>query len=255
MGRRDYDEDRVRGSQSLLHVLARAGVGVEWLDNQSGCKGVCEGLPVQEMVQLDPPGLCRDGRCLDEALLAGLPERLARAANKPGSQLLVLHMLGNHGPSYFRRYPPAFEQFMPACQQDDLARCSQGEIVNAYDNALLYTDHVLARLIDGLQAGAQQVDSVVLYVSDHGESLGEKGLYLHGLPYAIAPEVQTRVPMFIWFSPGLKGADRPDPDCLRLHAQAPAMHDHLFHTLLGLLDVQTRIYEPNWDLLQTCRIS
>ena len=254
VGRRDYDEDRVRGSQSLLHVLARAGVAVEWLDNQSGCKGVCEGLPTQEVLKLNPPGLCNNGRCLDEALLIGLPERLSQAAaGKPGSQLLVLHMLGNHGPSYFRRYPPAFEKFKPACQQDDLARCSQPEIVNAYDNALLYTDHVVARLIDGLQARAQDVDSVVLFVSDHGESLGEKGLYLHGLPYAIAPDVQKRVPMLMWFSPGLKGADLPDLACLRQRAQAPAAHDHLFHTLLGLLDVQTRLYEPAWDLAQPCR--
>lgn len=254
VGRRDYDEDRVRGSQSLLHVLARAGVGVEWLDNQSGCKGVCEGLPTQEMVKLNPPGLCDNGRCLDEALLVGLPERLARAAaGKPASQLLVLHMLGNHGPSYFRRYPPAFERFKPACQQDDLARCSQSEIVNAYDNALLYTDHVLAQLIDRLQAQSKAVDSVVLYVSDHGESLGEKGLYLHGLPYAIAPDVQKRVPMLMWFSPDLKGADLPDLACLRQRAQAPAAHDHLFHTLLGLLDVQTRLYESAWDLAQPCR--
>ena len=254
VGRRDYDEDLVRGSQSLLHVLARAGVAVEWLDNQSGCKGVCEGLPTQEVLKLNPPGLCNNGRCLDEALLIGLPERLSQAAaGKPGSQLLVLHMLGNHGPSYFRRYPPAFEKFKPACQQDDLARCSQPEIVNAYDNALLYTDHVVARLIDGLQARAQDVDSVVLFVSDHGESLGEKGLYLHGLPYAIAPDVQKRVPMLMWFSPGLKGADLPDLACLRQRAQAPAAHDHLFHTLLGLLDVQTRLYEPAWDLAQPCR--
>ncbi len=253
VGRRDYDEDRVRGSQSLLHVLARAGVGVDWLDNQSGCKGVCEGLPVQEVVQLDVPGLCQHGRCLDESLLTGLPERLARSAAKPGSQLMVLHMLGNHGPSYFRRYPPAFEQFKPACQQDDLARCSQGEIVNAYDNALLYTDHVLAQLLDSLKARSQQVDSVVLFVSDHGESLGEKGLYLHGLPYAIAPDVQKQVPMLMWFSPGLSGADLPDLACLRQRALAPAAHDHLFHTLLGLLDVQTRLYEPAWDLLQPCR--
>jgi lipid A ethanolaminephosphotransferase len=254
VGRRDYDEDRVRGSQSLLHVLARAGVGVEWLDNQSGCKGVCEGLPTQEMVKLNPPGLCSNGRCLDEALLVGLPERLAQAAaGKPGSQLLVLHMLGNHGPSYFRRYPPAFEKFKPACQQDDLARCSQPEIVNAYDNALLYTDHVVAQLIDRLQARSRDVDSVVLFVSDHGESLGEKGLYLHGLPYAIAPDVQKRVPMLMWFSPGLQGADLPDLACLRQRAQAPAAHDNLFHTLLGLLDVQTRLYEPAWDLAQPCR--
>jgi len=254
VGRRDYDEDRVRGSQSLLHVLARAGVAVEWLDNQSGCKGVCEGLPTQEVLKLNPPGLCNNGRCLDEALLIGLPERLSQAAaGKPGSQLLVLHMLGNHGPSYFRRYPPAFEKFKPACQQDDLARCSQPEIVNAYDNALLYTDHVVAQLIDGLQARSKDVDSVVLFVSDHGESLGEKGLYLHGLPYAIAPDVQKRVPMLMWFSPGLKGADLPDLACLRQRAQAPAAHDHLFHTLLGLLDVRTRLYEPAWDLAQPCR--
>ncbi len=253
VGRRDYDEAKVRGSQSLLHVLARAGVGVEWLDNQSGCKGVCEGLPTQEMIKLDPPGLCLNGRCLDESLLVGLPERLAQAAGTRSSQLLVLHMLGNHGPSYFRRYPPAFERFKPACQQDDLARCSQAEIVNAYDNALLYTDQVLAQLIDQLKARAQQVDSVVLFVSDHGESLGENGLYLHGLPYAIAPDVQKRVPMLMWFSPGLAGADRPDLACLRQRAAAPAAHDHLFHTLLGLLDVQTRLYEPNWDLAQPCR--
>jgi len=167
--------------------------------------------------------------------------------------LLVLHMLGSHGPSYFRRYPPAFEKFKPACQQDDLARCSQPEIVNAYDNVLLYTDHVLAQLIDRLQARSKEVDSMVLFVSDHGESLGEKGLYLHGLPYAIAPDVQKRVPMLMWFSPGLQGADLPDLACLRQRAQASAAHDHLFHTLLGLLDVQTRLYEPAWDLAQPCR--
>ncbi len=99
IGRRDYEESRIRGSQSLLHVLNRAGVGVLWRDNQSGCKGVCEGLPQEEVLQLNPPGLCADGRCLDEALLMGLDERLKAAAAKPGTQLLVLHQLGNHGPS------------------------------------------------------------------------------------------------------------------------------------------------------------
>jgi lipid A ethanolaminephosphotransferase len=147
VGRRDYDEGRVRGSQSLLHVLARAGVGVIGATTRAAARACAKACPCRSGPTRSA-GPVPDGRCLDEGLLAGLPERLARASGKPGSQLLVLHMLGNHGPSYFRRYPPAFAQFKPACQQDDLRRCSQPEIVNAYDNALLYTDHVLARLID-----------------------------------------------------------------------------------------------------------
>ncbi len=255
VGRRAYDESRIRGSESLLHVLARAGVAVLWRDNQSGCKGVCEGLPQEEVLTLNPSGLCAEGRCPDEALLAGLDERLAALKPSPGgtagTQLLVLHQLGNHGPSYFRRYPPAFARFTPACEHDDLQKCSRQEIVNAYDNALLYTDHVLARLVARLQT-APEVDSVLIYVSDHGESLGENKLYLHGLPYAIAPDVQKRVPMLMWFSPGATHALGIDVPCLQRRAALPAAHDHLFHTVLGLLDVQTALREPALDMTQVC---
>ncbi len=180
----------------------------------------------------------------------GLDERLAAAR---GTQFLVLHMLGNHGPSYFRRYPPAFERFKPACTKDDLQLCSREEVVNAYDNALLYTDHVLARVIAKLQGAAARVDSALLFVSDHGESLGENNLYLHGMPYAIAPDVQTRVPMVMWLSSGLPADAGLDPDCLRRRAAQPATHDNLFHTILGLLDVKTALYDPAWDLAQACR--
>ena len=249
VGRRDYDAVRINGSESLLHVLARAGVDVHWRDNQSGCKGVCDGLSHDTVVSLNPSELCADRRCLDAGLLLGLDERLARAR---GRLLLVLHQLGNHGPSYFRRYPSAFAQFRPACENDDLNRCSREEIVNAFDNALLYTDHVLASLIAKLQAQTEQVDSAVVYVSDHGESLGENNLFLHGIPYAIAPEEQIRVPMLIWFSDGLRRAAGVDVECLQRRAALPASHDHLFHTLLGLFDVRTSLYESDWDLLYGC---
>lgn len=250
VGRRDYDEARIRGSESLLHVVARAGVAVHWRDNQSGCKGVCDGLPQDEVASLNPAGLCTDGRCLDEGLLADLDGRLARAQ---GTQLWVLHMLGNHGPSYFRRYPPAFARFQPACENDDLRQCSTEQVVNAYDNAILYTDHVLASLIAKLQAQADRVDSTLLFVSDHGESLGESGLFLHGMPYAIAPEEQTKVPMLMWFSPGAAQGAQLDLACLRQRAAQPSAHDHLFHTMLALLDVRTSLYEPTWDLTSGCR--
>jgi lipid A ethanolaminephosphotransferase len=259
VGRRDYDESAIRGSQSLLHVAARAGVAVHWRDNQSGCKGVCEGLSQDEVIKLAAAKpLCSDGRCMDEGLLIGLTERLAALAAtapaQPGTQLLVLHMLGNHGPSYYKRYPPDFERFKPACLKDDLRLCSREEITNAYDNALLYTDHVLALLIQRLQAASATVDTAMLYASDHGESLGENNLYLHGLPYAIAPKVQKRVPMVLWASAGLtQGAGALDLACLQKRATQPAAHDHLFHTVLGLLDVKTTIYEPAFDLSQGCR--
>lgn len=253
VGRRDYDEARIRGSESLLHVAARAGVAVHWRDNQSGCKGVCSGLPNDRVDAAGAPGLCQDGRCWDEGLLRGLDDHLRSLAGGHATQLRVLHMLGNHGPSYFRRYPPAFERYTPACHDDDLSRCPSEAIVNAYDNALLYTDHVLASLIGTLQARADRVDSAVLFVSDHGESLGERNLFLHGVPYAIAPREQTRVPMLAWFSEGFARDAGLDTGCLRERAREPAQHDHLFHTLLGLLDVRTTLYEPGLDLTHGCR--
>ncbi len=250
VGRRAYDEDRIRGSESLLHVLSRAGVGVQWVDNQSGCKGVCDGLPMAFVKDWNPPGLCAGGRCLDEGLLHGLDERLTRAE---GAQVLFLHQLGNHGPSYFRRHPPAFARFQPACEKDDLRLCTREEIVNAYDNALLYTDHLVATLIRRLQARADRVDAAVIYVSDHGESLGENNLFLHGIPYAIAPEVQKRVPMVMWFSAGFAKGSGLDAACLAARAAQPVTHDHLFHTVLGLMDVRTALHEKAWDLSAGCR--
>lgn len=252
VGRRDYDEAKIRGQQSLLHVLARAGVQVNWRDNQTGCKGVCEGLPT-DTVRDASPARCTAEACLDEGLLDGLDQRLERLARDGGTQLSVLHQLGNHGPAYHRRYPAAYARFQPACNNDDLARCSREEIVNAYDNALLYTDHVLATLIRRLQAASDRVDSAVVYVSDHGESLGENRFYLHGLPYAIAPEVQTRVPMVMWLSEGFRQGAGLDAGCLGRRAREPASHDHLFHTLLGLLDVHTGLYDRSWDLGDGCR--
>jgi len=162
-------------------------------------------------------------------------------------------MLGSHGPAYFRRYPPAFAYFKPACENDDLQKCTRDEIVNAYDNSLRYTDHVLATLIATLQRHEADVDSAVIYVSDHGESLGERNLYLHGLPWFIAPKEQRQVPMVMWMSRGFARATAVDAACLRRRAAEPASHDHLFHTVLGLFDVKTALYERAWDLADGCR--
>ncbi len=249
-GRRNYDEAAIHASESLLNVLQHAGLRVVWNDNQSGCKGVCTGVPTRSPDPATLPELCGGGRCLDGALLESSRALLRDAS---GNLVLVLHQLGNHGPAYYRRYPPAFRRFVPTCETEELSRCSREQIINSYDNALLYTDHVLGQTIDLLHELEPGYDTAMLYVSDHGESLGENGLYLHGVPRAIAPDEQTHVPMVMWFSPGFAARNRLERDCLSTRAQEAASHDNLFHTVLGLLDVHTAVYEPALDLGAGCR--
>jgi lipid A ethanolaminephosphotransferase len=251
-GRHDYDEARIRGHQSLLHVLEHAGIATLWRDNQSGCKGVCEGLAVDRLDGADDPVLCANGRCMDEILLSDLPERVRELDRaRPGDRVIVLHQLGNHGPSYFERYPAAFRRFTPTCDTPELGDCSREQIVNSYDNAVLYTDHVLARTIDTL-GRMDGYDTAMIYLSDHGESLGENGLFLHGMPRAIAPEQQTRVPMAMWFSAGFAADRRLDMSCLRERAARPADHDLLFSSVLGLMQVHTSLYDPQRDVFAGC---
>lgn len=249
-GRREYDEERIRGSESLLHVLDHAKVGVLWKDNQSGCKGVCDGLPQLRTDAAATTELCAGSHCFDAALLDGLDRMVA---GQQGSQVLVLHTLGNHGPAYHQRYPDRFRRFTPTCDTADLGQCSTGQIVNSYDNALLYTDHVLAQTIEFLKRHAASHDTAMLYVSDHGESLGENNLFLHGMPYAIAPDVQRKVPMVMWLSPAYAANFAVDSACLKTRARRPASHDNLFHTVLGMLDIRTSAYDPALDLLRGCR--
>jgi lipid A ethanolaminephosphotransferase len=166
---------------------------------------------------------------------------------------VIFHTIGSHGPAYSERYPPQFEVFKPACRSNELQRCTAQEVVNAYDNSILYTDHVLARQIDLLQANASRFDSVLLYASDHGESLGEQGIYLHGMPYAFAQRVQKEVPMLFWASRGYVERTGLSLSCLKGHSHDAISHDNLYHTVLGALAVRNAVYEPGLDILAQCR--
>lgn len=250
VGRANYDRKRILEEESLLPVLQRAGLRVFWQDNQSGCKGVCDGV-TELKINRDMAGkLCKNGHCFDGALLAGLDTHAI--LNPHGGTVLFLHQLGNHGPGYFRRYPRDFEVFKPACRDDKLQNCSREEIVNAYDNAILYTDYVLSGLIDWL-AGMHDLDTALLYVSDHGESLGENNLFLHGAPLVIAPIEQTRVPMFLWLSAGYRERLGLDDACMREVASRSASHDMLYSSLMGILDVKSSTYEGKLDFTRACR--
>ncbi|ULQ47251.1 phosphoethanolamine--lipid A transferase [Flagellatimonas centrodinii] len=249
--RRHFDRNQARHTENVLDVLQRVGVTVQWRENNSGCQGVCNRIPTQRFSAESHPSQCFDGECHDEVLLSDLRAQLQHGT---GDQLIVLHQLGSHGPAYFRRYPERFQHFTPECAQDDAYRCDTTALVNSYDNTIRYTDHVIDRTIELLSRLQPEADVGLLYVSDHGESLGEGGLYLHGFPYALAPASQTRVPLIAWLSSGLKRQLSLGGDCLRRSAASPHSHDEIFSTLLGLFDVRTTAYRPRDDLFGDCRI-
>jgi lipid A ethanolaminephosphotransferase len=257
---RDGFAKRVNDQENLLDLLHRAGLAVLWLDNQAGCKGVCARVPQALAADAPsgaahPPGTCADGECFDQALLTGLDQRLAALpqAQRDRGVVLVLHQMGSHGPAYSRRSPADAKPFMPECANAALQDCEHQALVNAYDNSIAYTDRVLAGAIGWLSRQHQAFDPMLLYVSDHGESLGESNLYLHGMPYALAPRGQTHVPMLLWL-PGQTeqhiGATR---QCLRERRHIALSHDNLFHSVLGLLRVTSQVYRPALDFSEACR--
>jgi len=170
-----------------------------------------------------------------------------------GDVTVVLHQKGNHGPAYFLRYPESFKQFTPVCTTSQLQQCEQQSIVNAYDNAILYTDHFLSAVIDYLKDRQDRYRGAMLYMSDHGESLGENNLYLHGLPYFIAPKTQTQVPFILWLSQSFSDSDKLDRQCITDKQQQQMSHDNLFHSMLGLLSVRSSVYNQQLDMLASCR--
>jgi len=249
VGREHFDIDAARYQTNLLDMLAQAGFDVQWRDNNTGCKGVCARVAHIEYHRDKTPN-CHTQYCHDETMATDLPGLLGRLAH---DSVIVFHQIGSHGPAYWQRYPPQFGRFKPACQSTELDRCARAEVVNAYDNTLLYTDHNLAHQIELLRQAGDRVDSLLLYVSDHGESLGENGVYLHGMPYSIAPDNQKQVPLMVWMSSGYEQRSGIDAACLRAKADAPLSHDNIFHSVMGALGVRNSMYQASLDIFATCR--
>ncbi|MDR1536271.1 MAG: phosphoethanolamine--lipid A transferase [Planctomycetota bacterium] len=240
-----FDLDASYRSENLLDIVKKAGYEVLWLDNDGGSKGVADRVPAVDLMRDGDPKYRNGDTFFDEVLLVELEERLAGIER---DTLIVLHMMGSHGPSYHRRYPDAFRVFTPACDTAEIESRPREEIVNTYDNTILYTDHVVSGAIDLLKR-FPQYEAGLLFVSDHGESLGENGLYLHGFPYALAPREQIRVPMILWMSETMRREDRIDYEKLREAAPGLELsHDNLFHSLLGLTEIDSELYDPSLDL-------
>lgn len=285
LGRAAYDDAEAKHRENLLDVLKRAGYDLLWIDNNTGSRGIAARAKEMSAADGADPALCNADGCHDAVLVDRLKTVLPTIHR---DTVIVVHMLGSHGPAYHARYPAAFAVFQPECRTNALQRCSDAQLRNTYDNSVLYTTHVLAgiasllgetrALLDRMPADALRcralrghagsgdcpllpqptpaadpgIDAAMLFVSDHGESLGEKGLYLHGAPYAIAPDEQTHVPMLLWTSDRFAARRGLHLDCVRRGADRALSHDHFFHSVLALADVRTRARKPALDLFAGC---
>jgi lipid A ethanolaminephosphotransferase len=250
LGHENYSLKKASGQENLLDVVKRSGVHVLWVENQSGCKRTCDRVERINTTDMKVPLYCANGECHDEILIDELRKY---ADTMKEDSLVVLHEMGSHGPAYYQRYPAAFQRFTPVCNTNLLDKCSKEQMVNAYDNTILYTDHVLSSLIDTLRSYSGRYDTAMMYMSDHGESLGEYGLYLHGAPYVLAPDFQRHIPAIVWLSPGFQESTGIHADCVAKKKDEPISHDNIFHSILGLLDIQTNVYKPDLDLFAHCK--
>lgn len=252
LGREDFD-GRKHNYENLLDVLQRAGLAVLWIDNQAGCKGLCDRVHSASTTPLKVSPWCDEGECHDEIMLDKLADRLTQlpAEQRAKGVVLVMHQMGSHGPAYYKRTPKAFKKFTPECTSNALQECERQQVINAFDNTIVYTDHFLSQTISWLKQ--QKQPSVMMYVSDHGESLGENNIYLHGLPYRIAPEEQKRVPWITWMSDSYQRQQNLPLDCVRSKVTQPLTHDAYFHSVLGLANVKTTLYQGELDLYASCR--
>lgn len=244
-GRDEYRQDKALSTENLLDILQKSGVNVLWLDNNSDSKGVALRVPYESYKSADKNPIC-DIECRDVGMLSNLQKYIDE--HPTGDIFIVLHQMGNHGPAYFKRYPPEFEKFTPTCKTNLLEECTQEQISNTYDNAILYTDYFLSQVIQLLKNNNNHFETSMLYVSDHGESLGENGLYLHGMPYFLAPESQTHVAFLMWFGTGFDIREDVNFEQLKQKLDKPYSHDHVFHSVLGLMEIETSVYKPEMDI-------
>lgn len=240
--RRTFVDFVADNQDNLLDILTRVGMKSFWLENNDtgGCQGVCKNIETKK-TELN-----------DSSVITELKQQLQHTKNS--DRVIVLHLSGSHGPEYFSKYPKEFAVFKPECRKNELRLCDKASLLNTYDNTILFTDYVLNELIEVLKQESASWNSALIYTSDHGESMGEHGMYGHCAPYLVAPREQTHVPLLVWLSPDFQQEKHVSLACLKEKAlKDPFSHDNFFHSILGLMDVSTAVYQPQLDLFKSCR--
>jgi len=250
LSRDNYSKSEARANENLLDFIKSVGIDVQWRDNNTGCKGLCARVQSKDFSRLKDKIFCNDEECFDEILLKDLKDQIII---NPKDQVIVLHQKGSHGPAYYLRYPTKFKQFKPTCDSNELQSCTQQQVINAYDNTILYTDFFINQTIKLLESLPKDTNTAMIYLSDHGESLGENNIYLHGTPYFMAPDAQTHVPMLFWLSTKIQDDFSINKACLNQTLSQPYSHDNYFNSVLGLLGIETHYYQKALDIFNLCK--
>ena len=229
-------------TENVLDIAKHAGYKVIWRENNTNCEDTCNRVKIEDF--------CYEKECFDDILLTNLADQ-AKASNEP--TIVVMHQRGSHGPNYYERYPEEFKKYSPICETRDLKSCKKQELVNTYDNTIYYTSHILAKTIDELKKLEDEYNIAFLFTSDHGESLGENDIYLHSAAYDIAPSGQKRVPLMLWFSKGYIDENKINMECVNKLKTQPFSHDNIFHTVLGISNIENKYYNQKLDILSKCR--
>lgn len=217
----------------LPNYLFRAGADVQWRTSNWGEPPVHidSYLNVHDLKKMYPQA----NEAYDEILLQGLGDAIRNSSKD--KTLIILHTSTSHGPTYFKKYPEQYNVFTPVCTTVEMSKANPEELINAYDNTIVYTDHILHSVIDTLRTFPDR-RSCMMFVSDHGESLGEGNLYMHGVPLSVAPKVQTEIPFIVWTSDSTLSVD----------ADRPASQYHVFHSILRFLNIDSPVYNPDFDI-------
>lgn len=251
--RDDFDKITAEHQDNALDIAQKAGYKILWRENDHGCKGVCIRLPTEDVADYAVKTGDSGSFYYDESLLENLDQYIDQQKNSDDNLMVVLHMNGSHGPTYYQRYPKQHKKFSPSCETSKIETCDGDTLANTYDNTIAYTDYVLNETIELLKQYSGDYDVAMLYVSDHGESLGESGFYLHGAPYAIAPKEQIEIPLIFWSNSEFMAQRNINLSCLNDRANnSQYSHDNIFHTLLGLLQVKTNVYQKDLNIFKEC---
>jgi lipid A ethanolaminephosphotransferase len=246
----EYSRNLQYKYENILDLSVKSGFNTTWFDNLNGCKGLCQAIGEIHPKASDNSKFYHDKQFYDEVLVENMASSIS---NTQGDQLRVLHQMGSHGPAYYKRIPQEFIKHKPACLTEDFSQCTQVAIKNTYSDTVAYTEYVISKAISELEKLNETHDTALIYVSDHGESTGEMGLYLHGIPWMLAPEEQTHIPALMWFSESYILSRHLNIDCLSASKDELYSHDNISHTILSMLDIQTSVYQESLDLLSSCR--
>ncbi len=259
--RSEFNRNKDMKRENIIDILNKVGFNSTWVENNTGCKGVCDRITNFDLATLKNNEICNVGGCYDEILVNAFNKIIDQPISKTavqtlnnqnpkptyGNQAIYLHMLGSHGPTYYLRYPDKFGEFKPVCNSSKLSDCTSNSIINTYDNTILYTEHIISEVIKKLKA-SPQYDSVLVYVSDHGESLGERGVYLHSLPYIIAPKEQKQIPFFFWFSDSYYKNESVRINNIKNKTKCSLSHDNVFHSLIGAFKIKSKFHDNTLDI-------